>query len=69
MGWSGTRVYYAEKNGKFFCFDTIKQRNDAVKNHGMEAVPSGDIYKYRIKYTKIPIEKYADFVANVVDKI
>ena len=58
MGWSDTRSYYAEKAGKFYSFESISQRNDAVKNHGMEAVTSGEIYKYRIKYSAITKDQY-----------
>ena len=65
MSWSGTRAYYAEKAGKFYSFESISQRNDAVKNHGMEVVPSHDIYKYRIKYTKITKDQYD----RVIDKL
>ena len=65
MGWSGTRAYYAEKAGKFYSFESISQRNDAVKNHGMELVTSGDIYKYRINYIKIPRERYEAIINNL----
>lgn len=58
MGWSDTRSYYAEKAGKFYSFESISQRNDAVKNHGMEVVTSGEIYKYRIKYSVITKDQY-----------
>lgn len=65
MGWSGTRAYYAEKAGKFYSFESISQRNDAVKNHGMEVVSSQDIYKYHVKYTKIPKERYEAIINNL----
>lgn len=64
MGWD-VREYYAEKKGKFYSFESLKQRNDAVKNHGMEAVPSGDIYKYRIQYQRISLDQYD----RVIDKL
>lgn len=64
MSWA-VKEYYAEKNGKFYSFESIKQRNDAIKNHGMEKVPSSEIYKYRIQYQRIPLEHYD----RMIDKL
>lgn len=64
MDWTERR-YYAEKTGKFYCFESISQRNDAVKNHGMEAVPSHEIYKYRVKYAMITKDKYDKIIKTL----
>lgn len=64
MNWTERR-YYAEKAGKFYCFESLSQKNDAVANHGMESVPSHEIYKYRIKYALIPRDQYDTIIKTL----
>ena len=64
MSWAA-REYYAEKDGKFYSFDAITQRNDAVENYGMEKVLSSEIYRYHINCIKIPLDKYSQFIQSL----
>jgi hypothetical protein len=64
MSWAA-REFYAEKHGKYYSFESKKQRDDAINNYGMEAVPSHDVYKYRIKYTKISLDAYDKVISKL----
>ena len=44
FAWS--RTFYAKKNGKFYCFERKKDRDDAVKRHSFEIVSAKEAYKH-----------------------
>ena len=64
MSWAA-KEYYAEKAGKFYSFESLSQRNEAVKNHGMEKVSSQDIYRYHIRCISIPSNKYNKIIESL----
>ena len=67
MSWSGVTTYYAEYKGKFYGIESLSQRNKLVKEFGFETVPSHDVYKYRIPYVRIPMDKFDAFIATLKD--
>lgn len=55
-----TRTFYAKKNGLYYNFDMKRQRDDAVKNLGMEKVSANEAYKHFRKIIQIPWETYEE---------
>jgi len=55
-----TRTFYAKKNNLYYNFDMKRQRDDAVKNYGMEKVSAKEAYKHYKKIIQIPWETYEE---------
>ena len=58
-----TRTFYAlGENGIYYNFDMKRQRDDAVKNHGLKKVPAVEAYKHYRKIVQVPWETYAEWL-------
>lgn len=62
---SWTRTFYAKKDGIYYNFDMKRQRDDAVKNHGMEIVSAAEAYKHYRKVIQIPWEQYEERIKYI----
>ena len=62
---SWSRTFYAEKNGVYYNFDAKRQRDDAVKNHGMTGVTAAEAYKHYEKIVRVPWQKYENMMRKV----
>lgn len=46
MSFSWTRTFYAQRNGIVYNFEAKRDRDDAVRNHGFEAMTAADAWKH-----------------------
>lgn len=53
MSWAWSRTFYAQKDGRIFNFEAKRNRDDAVRNHGFEAMKSSDAWKHYPNITRI----------------
>lgn len=60
-----TRTFYAKKTGVYYNFDMKRQRDDAVKNHGMVKVPAVEAYKHFKGMVQVPWRMYRKIIEEV----
>lgn len=63
MSWAWSRTFYAQKDGRIFNFEAKRNRDDAVRNHGFEAMKSSDAWKHYPNITRIGWREYQKWVA------
>lgn len=65
MSWAWSRTFYAQKDGRIFNFEAKRNRDDAVRNHGFEAIKSYDAWKHYPNITRIGWREYQKWILTI----
>ena len=60
-----TRTWYAKREGVYYNFDMKRQRDNAVKNHGMTRVPAVEAYEHFTGMVQVPWRMYERMMKEV----